>query len=100
MSGDHGGLCADLRRSADLYEGSSVRLLTASRLNAPCDEILTSWRESSANDSTSVACQKMGRPMPRWRRGMIIVYCCIGFLVVVLLAAAHSSRLADQLAGN
>jgi hypothetical protein len=38
--------------------------------------------------------------MPRWRRGMIIVYCCIGFLVVVLLAAAHSSRLADQLAGN
>ena len=34
-----------------------------------------------------------GATYARWRRGVIIVYCCIGFLVVVL-AAAHSSRLA------
>ena len=36
----------------------------------------------------------------RWRRGVIIVYCCIGLVVAAGLAAAHSSRLADQLAGN
>jgi hypothetical protein len=41
-----------------------------------------------------------GATYVRWQRGVIIVYCCIGCLVVVVLAAAHSSRLAGQLAGN
>jgi hypothetical protein len=36
----------------------------------------------------------------RWRRGAIILYCCIGLVVVACIAAAHSSRLANQLAGN
>jgi hypothetical protein len=36
----------------------------------------------------------------RWRRGVIIVYCSIGLVVAAGLAAAHSSRLTDQLAGN
>jgi hypothetical protein len=36
----------------------------------------------------------------RWRRGVIIAYCCIGLIAVASIAVAHSSRLADQLAGN
>jgi hypothetical protein len=36
----------------------------------------------------------------RWRRGAIILYCSIGLVVVAVIAAAHWSRLVDQLAAD
>lgn len=36
----------------------------------------------------------------RWRRGLIILYLCIGFVAVAGISAVQWLQVADQLAGN